>query len=77
MALFQQAFIVMVLGMVVVFAFLALVIQGVTAAARIIHRIEGEPVEEAAAPAPEDERHRLRIAAAIAAAVRLVRRQQP
>ena len=46
MELFRQALTIMALGMALVFAFLAFVIQGVKAAAWIIHRVEGAPTEE-------------------------------
>ena len=47
MELFVQAFIIMVLGMGVTFAFLGIVIAGVEIAARAIHAIEGPPSDEA------------------------------
>jgi sodium pump decarboxylase gamma subunit len=57
MEMFRQAFTIMVLGMALVFVFLAFVIQGVKLSARIIHRIEGAPQEEEsedkAAPPPD------------------------
>ena len=46
MDLFAQAFIIMVLGMGVTFAFLGIVIGGVAIAARVIHAIEGPPSDE-------------------------------
>ena len=69
MELLVQATIIMVLGMAVTFAFLGVVIAGVNLSARIIHRIEGAPVEEGddtPAPAAQDRR---KIVAAIAAAL--------
>ena len=67
MELFWQAFIIMALGMTLVFLFLAIVIVGVNAAAWIIHRVEGEPQDEEEAVLPEAP-PRKRVAA-IAAAV--------
>lgn len=76
MTLLGQAFIVMVVGMGLVFVFLAVVIQGVTLSARIIHRIEGDPqeAEDDGADPVDDGRARRRRAAAIAAALRHRRR---
>jgi sodium pump decarboxylase gamma subunit len=80
MELLQQALTIMTLGMALVFAFLAAVIAAVSLAARVIHRLEGAPVEEGSqgtaspnAPLPdalraraEDEPRRLAAAAAAA-----------
>ena len=46
MELFRQAFTIMVLGMALVFAFLAILIMALKLAARIIHTVEGAPTEE-------------------------------
>ncbi len=51
MELFNQALMIMILGMGLVFAFLFLVIQGLKLVARIIHHFEGEPREEQVQPA--------------------------
>jgi sodium pump decarboxylase gamma subunit len=72
MELFRQAFTIMVLGMALVFAFLALVILAVNLAARIIHRIEGAPREEGD-EAGRDELGLRRRVAAVAVAVALRR----
>jgi sodium pump decarboxylase gamma subunit len=74
MSLFWQAFTVMVFGMAVVFAFLAILILAVNATARIVHRIEGVPEEETPEPAT-DAREGRRRAAAIAVALRTFRRK--
>jgi sodium pump decarboxylase gamma subunit len=70
MELFRQAFTIMVLGMALVFVFLALVIQAVNLAARIIHRIEGAPREDEEG-AGADPAVAARRAAAIAVALRI------
>ena len=67
MQLFWQALTIMVMGMALVFAFLAIVIQAVNLAARVIHHFEGEPAEET--PGKPDPLHRKRLAAAIATAL--------
>jgi sodium pump decarboxylase gamma subunit len=69
MELFRQAFTIMVLGMALVFAFLALLILAVNLAARVIHRIEGEPRDEIPEVA-DDQLTKNRRAAAIAASLR-------
>jgi sodium pump decarboxylase gamma subunit len=68
MELFRQAFTIMVVGMTLVFAFLAVVILAMHLSAWIIRRIEGEPSEDLPAT-PADESVQKRRAAAIAAAL--------
>ena len=46
MELFRQAFTIMVLGMTLVFVFLAVLILALKLAARIIQAVEGAPTEE-------------------------------
>jgi|GEM_PF-1778176 len=73
MELFRQAFTIMVLGMTLVFVFLALLIFALKIAARIIHAVEGAPVEDV----PQntgDSLARNRRAAAIAAALHRFRK---
>ena len=60
----------MVLGMALVFVFLALLIQAVNLAARIIHRVEGAPREDEEG-AGDNPAAAARRAAAIAVALRL------
>jgi sodium pump decarboxylase gamma subunit len=68
MDLLVQATTIMVLGMAVTFAFLGVVIAGINLTARIIHKIEGVPVEECGdEPPPAQDRRK--VVAAIAAAV--------
>ena len=70
MELFRQAFTIMVLGMALVFAFLAVLIGALKIAARVIHAVEGAPTED---HAPLNDGERLmknRRAAAIAAALK-------
>lgn len=68
MELLVQASTIMVLGMAVTFAFLWIIIAGINLAAKVIHRIEGAPVEEHddTQPPAQDKR---KIVAAIAAAL--------
>jgi len=72
MDLFRQAFTIMVLGMTLVFVFLAFVILAVNAAARIIHHFEGAPEEEHEG-LPADRLSGSRRAAAIAVALKRAR----
>jgi sodium pump decarboxylase gamma subunit len=68
MDLLVQATTIMILGMAVTFAFLGVVIAGINLTARIIHKIEGAPVEEGGdEPPPAQDRRK--VVAAIAAAV--------
>lgn len=69
MELFQQASTIMLLGMTLVFIFLAFVVLAVNLAAAIIHRVEGAPRDETdtpSTPPPSFQRQRI---AAIAAAL--------
>jgi len=68
MELLGQSFMIMTLGMGLVFVFLFLVIQGIQLSARIIHHIEGDPQDDAPAPAGGDDQAR---AAAIAVALEI------
>ena len=67
MELFRQAFTIMVVGMALVFAFLAIVILAIRIAAHVIHRIEGPPSDETEAPAAGSAPDNRRLAAIAAA----------
>jgi sodium pump decarboxylase gamma subunit len=69
--LFNQALMIMILGMGLVFVFLFFVIQGLKLAARIIHHFEGEPHEEAAQPTAASGEEAALHAAVIAAALEI------
>lgn len=68
MELFQQAFTIMVLGMVLVFAFLGLVILAMNVSAVLVHRFEREPENGKDRPG-EDSQATGRRVAVIAAAL--------
>ena len=69
MELFRQAFTIMAVGMALVFAFLAVVIGAIELAARVIHGVEGVPVDEDPAagglPVSPDNRRVAALAAAL------------
>lgn len=74
MELFKQAFTIMVVGMALVFVFLAMVVFAVNCAAAVIHRVEGAPREEDDDRPPAGaEKARM---AAVAAALELFRRRK-
>ncbi len=72
MELFAQAFVIMVVGMALVFCFLAVVILSVNVTSALVRRMDGEIADAEPPPGGDDEQHARRRAAAIAVALRVL-----